>query len=448
MTFLIARDSTRLARAVLIAVAGAVASALPSVAHAQTSAVTLPGTPAGTMLRAWLDAFNSGDSLRLEEYHRQYEVGPLIGAALNLRRQTGGLDLVTVEHTEPRHIEVTIRERSGPRTGSVVLTTPFDGSTKVATRRILWLGSNTSVKAAPIDKATRARVIEGALERLDRSYVFPEVAKQAGDSLRARLERGGYDPYTSGVGFATRLHDELRAITRDKHLSLQYSIPAPPPAGPPPPPGVSQQAQIEATNCGFVKAEVLPGGIGYLKFDFFGPPAACGPTAAAAMNFLANTRALIVDLRENGGGSPAMVSYISSYLFSRKTHLNSLWDRNTGQTNEFWTIDDVPGKKFGGEKPVYVLTAARTFSGAEEFSYNLKSLKRAVIVGETTGGGAHPVSSQRIDDHFTIAVPFARAINPITKTNWEGVGVQPDVNVPASEALATALKLIANKPTP
>jgi C-terminal processing protease CtpA/Prc len=137
-----------------------------------------------------------------------------------------------------------------------------------------------------------------------------------------------------------------------------------------------------------------------------------------------------------------MVAYVSSYLFSTRTHLNDLWTRRTGATQEFWTRDDIPGRRFGGEKPVYVLTSARTFSGAEEFTYNLKSLKRATIIGETTGGGAHPVSGHRIDDHFMIGVPFARAVNPITHTNWEGVGVTPDVKVPAADALATALKLI------
>jgi C-terminal processing protease CtpA/Prc len=137
-----------------------------------------------------------------------------------------------------------------------------------------------------------------------------------------------------------------------------------------------------------------------------------------------------------------MVAYVSSYLFSTRTHLNDLWERKSGKTEEFWTRDDIAGRRFGGEKPVYVLTSARTFSGAEEFSYNLKSLKRATIVGETTGGGAHPVSGHRIDEHFMIGVPFARAINPITRTNWEGVGVEPDVKVLAADALATALKLI------
>jgi C-terminal processing protease CtpA/Prc len=139
-----------------------------------------------------------------------------------------------------------------------------------------------------------------------------------------------------------------------------------------------------------------------------------------------------------------MVAYVTSYLFTKRTHLNDLWTRRTNETKEHWT-SDVPGMRFGDQKPVYVLTSKRTFSGAEEFSYNLKNLKRAVIVGETTGGGAHPVSGHKIDDHFTIGVPFARAINPISKTNWEGTGVEPDVKVPAAEALATAQKMIEEK---
>ena len=150
-------------------------------------------------------------------------------------------------------------------------------------------------------------------------------------------------------------------------------------------------------------------------------------------------------MRENGGGTPQMVAYVISYLVSQRTHLNDAFERRTGETEQFWTRDDVPGPRFGGKKPIYVLTSSRTFSGAEEFAYDLQSLKRATIVGETTGGGAHMTASGRIGDHLLIRVPVRRAINPITHTNWEGVGVQPDVKVPADQALETARRLIRER---
>ena len=161
------------------------------------------------------------------------------------------------------------------------------------------------------------------------------------------------------------------------------------------------------------------------------------------MNFLGNVDAIIFDLRENGGGDPKMVAFVSSYLFAERTHLNDLYNRKENKTTEYWT-QDVPGKRLVSQ-PAYVLTSKRTFSGAEEFSYNLNNLKRATIIGETTGGGAHPVSGHKVDDHFGIGVPFARAINPVSKTNWEGTGVEPDVPTPAGEALAVAKKMAAEQ---
>jgi C-terminal processing protease CtpA/Prc len=162
------------------------------------------------------------------------------------------------------------------------------------------------------------------------------------------------------------------------------------------------------------------------------------------MNFLANVDALIFDLRGNGGGDPKMIAFISTYLFDEPTHLNDLYNRKEDSTTQYWTLPYVPGKRLSG-KPVFVLTSKRTFSGAEEFSYNLKNLKRATIIGEVTGGGAHPVSGHRIDDHFMIGVPFARAVNPISGTNWEGTGVTPDVEVPAAEALDVANEMASEQ---
>ena len=195
---------------------------------------------------------------------------------------------------------------------------------------------------------------------------------------------------------------------------------------------------LRRINFGFERLERLPGNIGYMDLRGFTPAEFGRETVAAAFNFLANTDSLIIDLRKNGGGDPEMVQLICSYLFEgQPVHLNSLYWREGNRTQEFWTLKDVPGKRYAG-KEVYVLTSGYTFSGAEEFSYNLKNLKRATIVGETTGGGAHPGGGHRLSQHFGAFIPTGRAINPITKTNWEGTGVEPDVKVAADLALKTA----------
>jgi C-terminal processing protease CtpA/Prc len=160
------------------------------------------------------------------------------------------------------------------------------------------------------------------------------------------------------------------------------------------------------------------------------------------MNLLANTHALIIDLRQNHGGDPEMIALLSSYLFDQKpVHLNSLYWRDNDSSQQFWTLPYVPGKRFGKEKPVYVLTSGETFSGAEEFTYNLKNLKRATIIGESTGGGAHPGGVYRLGTHFEVFIPNGRAINPISGTNWEGTGVQPDITMPREEAFKAAYNM-------
>jgi retinol-binding protein 3 len=287
-----------------------------------------------------------------------------------------------------------------------------------------------------IDAKIRQEVIEGAIKKLHENYVFPEVAKQMEAALRERLQRKEYDQITSARAFANTLTTHLREVSKDKHLGVRFTG-GEAMRGPGPERG-QYRLLASKRNFGFEKVERLSGNIGYLDFRGFEDPELAGETLAAAMTFLANTDALIIDMRQNGGGDPAMVALVCSYLFDKKTHLNDIYERPTNRTEEFWTKESVPGKKFGGEKPVFVLTSKYTFSGAEEFSYNLKNLKRGMIIGEVTGGGAHPTRGERINEDFMIGVPFARAINPITKTNWEGVGVKPDLEVPAAQALKTA----------
>ncbi|HYO63656.1 MAG TPA: S41 family peptidase [Pyrinomonadaceae bacterium] len=300
-----------------------------------------------------------------------------------------------------------------------------------------------------VDAAARNEVIDSLLKRLNESYVFPDVAKRMEQAVRTRQANKEYDQLSSASAFAQALTSHLQEVSRDKHLRVRFS-PEPIPARerrgePSAEERERQRAYMRRVNYGFERVERLPGNVGYVDFRGFFDPENGAETVAAVMNFLANTDAVIFDLRKNGGGDPHMVALICSYLFgSEPVHLNSLYWREGNRTEEFWTHKTVAGKRYEG-KDVYVLTSNYTFSGAEEFAYNLKNLKRATIVGETTGGGAHPGSGVRLAEHFGAFIPTGRAISPVTKTNWEGTGVQPDIAVPADQALKTAHLMAAQK---
>ncbi len=407
--------------------------------RAQTPAI--PDTPAGRVLSAWLDAFNSGDKGRLQAYLAEHDRSNSLDRMMAFRDQTGGFELIGIGKSEPLRIEFRVKEKGSPTVGAGMLSVKESSPGEVAEfdLRAIPPGVTEADLTRKIDPATRARVVEGAAAKLDEYYVFPEAAKKMGELIRTRLKEGAYDRIDDAGEFARTLTSDLRSVSHDKHLRVGFN-PAPIPKEQPKPDQAREREEMERMNCAFDKVERLPSNIGYVKFDGFMDPAICGATAAAAMNFIAHTGALIIDLRENGGGEPSMVAFISSYLFDEPTHLNDLYDRKENTTSQYWTLPYVPGARFG-MKPVFVLTSKHTFSGAEEFCYNLKNLKRATIIGETTGGGAHPVSGHRIDDHFMIGVPFARAVNPISKTNWEGTGVEPDVKAPADEALSVAQKM-------
>jgi hypothetical protein len=414
-----------------------------------TAQTAIPDTAAGRTLKAWLAAFNSGDRSVMDAYYKKYDPSKSVDDEKRFRDMTGGFDLLKILKSEPLHVEFLVKEKHGDtqaigkidvKEGEPALVSDFG-------LRAIPPGTSTSDLDFKIDATTRTQVIDAAIENLNAYYVSPELAKKMADAVLARRKKGEYDAMNDGDAFAKKLTEDFREVSHDKHLRVDFSPAkiAERPTGPPDAAQVAEyRKQMEKMNCGFDKVEILPGNVGYVKFDMFADPDICGPTAVAAMNFLGNVDAIIFDLRENGGGDPKMVALISTYLFATQTHLNDLWERKSDSTSQYWTLPYVPGKRLDG-KPAFVLTSKRTFSGAEEFTYNLKNLGRATIIGETTGGGAHPVSGHRIDDHFMIGVPFAKAVNPISKTNWEGTGVEPDVKVPAADALATAEKLAAEK---
>ncbi len=293
-----------------------------------------------------------------------------------------------------------------------------------------------------IDAKERQLVIDTMLTELQRGYVFPDQAAKIAVAIRQRQKAGQYNGITSAEQFAATLTEHMRTVTGDKHLMLGYSAEAIPEAARDSKPSAAQLADdlaaMKSMNFGLERVERLPFNIGYLGLNAFAPAKEAGATLAAGMTLLSHVDTLIIDLRKNGGGDPATVAMLASYLFDERTRLNDIYYREGDRTEQMWTSDFVAGARFGQQKKVYILTSKDTFSAAEDFSYAMKNLKRAVIVGETTGGGAHPGDTVRIDAHFGMNVPNGRSISPVTKTDWEGTGVTPDVAVPAGDALRTA----------
>lgn len=293
-----------------------------------------------------------------------------------------------------------------------------------------------------LDDQKRNEVVQHLVQKLVDLYVFPEVAVQMKAAILQRFQNGEYDSLNSPDEFCKALTTHLQEVSKDKHIRVQlYKEPQQPE---PSDEDKMREYEQEAmhNNFGFYRVERLAGNIGYIDMRAFIYPDTCngraGQTAIHTMNFVAHTNALIFDLRKSRGGSPDMVSLLLSYLFDGPTHINSFYFRENDHTQQYWTSSFVSGLRYGVQKPVYVLTSNRTFSAGEEFTYDLQNLKRATIVGEVTGGGAHPGRFQDLKYNYQVFIPTGRAINPITQTNWEGTGVQPDIITTEDEAYHVA----------
>jgi len=295
-----------------------------------------------------------------------------------------------------------------------------------------------------IDAEIQAEMIDSITATINRIYVYPDMAEKMEQHIREKFKNGEYKDITSAMQFTVKLTEDLREICHDRHLGVRFMVL-----------DKEQQKMLTDTiltekqrqkqyeeyaynNFAFKRLEHLPGNIGYIDLHGFNDAYYGGQTAIAAMNFFANVDALIIDLRENGGGSPSMIQLISSYFFEDPVHLNSFYIRERDTIQQFWTQAYVQGKRLT-DVDLYILTSSYTFSAAEEFTYNLKNLERATIIGETTGGGAHPVSSFYFENlNLGVRVPFGKAINPISGTNWEGVGIEPDIQTSKENALEVA----------
>ncbi|WP_371614035.1 S41 family peptidase [Streptomyces sp. NBC_00454] len=282
-----------------------------------------------------------------------------------------------------------------------------------------------------------APVIDETARLLTEHYVFPEIAEQLADLLQRRLAEGAYD--VDGAEELARLVTaDLQSANGDRHLRLKHHAdPVPPKEG---------AATLEAMRRDFdtslggaPRVELLDGGVAVLELaPMLFPLEWAAEPLTAALTLASRAQALIVDLRANRGGDPDAVAFVCSYLLDERTHLNTMYWRGGERTEQSWSLPYVPGARFGGSKPLYVLSSESTFSAAEELAYNLQQLGRAIVVGEPTRGGAHPCQGWTVHPHLEATVPVGRAINPVSGTNWEGVGVQPDVPCAAADSLAHA----------
>lgn len=329
--------------------------------------------------------------------------------------------------------------------------TPTGGAGEDAISSGLPVPKDPAATAGPaienikLDAAERSRVVQAVVADVTQYYIDAGVARQMADRLLAHQKAGDYDTVSDGSAFADLLTAHLQDVSHDRRVFVEY-IWSPKFAGLPPPHfdmHAFVRKQMER-YCTFEEIEILPHNIGYLLFSSFPDPSLCRTTAAAAMAKLNHADAIIFDLRNNRGGSREMAAFLSTYLFDHPTHLNDYYYRAENSTLQSWTLAPVPGNSLA-HKPAYVLTSHATLSGAEEFSYDLQMLKRATLVGENTAGVANITHQVQIDQDFFIFVPAAKAINPISKANWETTGVEPDVKVNAANALDVAEMLAETK---
>jgi hypothetical protein len=275
-------------------------------------------------------------------------------------------------------------------------------------------------------------------------YVFPGLGADLSQLLQDRLADGRYTPVPDEESLATTLTQELQSRGGDKHLRLLHSPSELPERGDEAAELAAMAAWSERTAGGIARAGRLDGNVGYLDLQpLLFPPSIAGEAVAAAMTLIAPADALLIDLRQCLGGDPGMVAMLCTYLFGAEpVHLIDMISRpaadGTAEVRQSWTMPFAPGRRFGPDKPVFVLTSGTTFSGGEELAYDLQQLGRATVVGERTRGGAHPVEGFRIRPHLQATIPIARSLSPVSGGNWEGTGVLPDIPVAAGEALDAA----------
>ena len=300
------------------------------------------------------------------------------------------------------------------------------------------------VKETHIEQEEILEFVGKCLSLLEKNYIFPEVAEQVSAKLRDKLKKGEFNIPLEKSEFKRLIDRELQSVNNDKHLHIYFQEEDKSDDKDHEELGTEYIRRAEKSNFGFHRIERLPGNIGYLDLRVFYENEIASETAVHVMNALSHTDAMIIDLRKNIGGSTYMVAMIASYFVSRPSHIESFYRRDEDRTSEVWTLPYVPGKRYG-DKPVYILTSKKTFSAGELFAYAFKNMGRAEVIGERTEGGANPGYYHQVTKHIQLFIPNGRSISPYTNTNWEGTGVEPDIEVSADNAYSIAYEKALKK---
>jgi hypothetical protein len=302
---------------------------------------------------------------------------------------------------------------------------------------LVFAGAAGPALAARQAENPRRQIAARAADAVRAHYQDPAAAERLAAVIAANIKRGAYDAPMADEAFADRLTADLRAVVPDKHMAVMFDLPegADPAADP---------VFCTRQNYGVQAVRRLGGNIGLIELNL-APAVSFGDALfdryAAAMALVHDTRALIVDVRAHIGGEPAAVAYFTSYFFDRDPFVINRIRYRGRPVADFRTTANPRGPKYGERRPLLVLTSPDTFSGGEELAYDLQATGRARIVGRTTGGGANPNEAYALGGRFTALVPNGAAENPITGTNWEGVGVKPDVEAEPAAALGVAQRL-------
>jgi len=399
----------------------------------------LPDTPAGRCAADYFRAFNTDDEDVMRAFILKYRSPSYLqGNPLekqmeffrSARRMSG--DLIPQSHTVLSDYEVVITARMSRRQG-ILATLRF----KVENADPCWLLVFTidagSADQRPVDAALIGSTLDALAGTLERSYVSAQMGKEMADMLRSHKSSGRYAGTTNGSRLAEKITADLRALSKDLHLGIFYGQLPKNDASPRGEPGPE-------TNYGLSEIKVMEGNIGYIEIDEFSHSEKARQAAVEAMAAVADCEALIFDLRSNPGGGPEVGHLISSYLFDAPTLLGSYYNRLEDAVKDIYTLESLPGKRFGQKKPVFVLTSSVTASAAETFAFCLQDLKRAVVVGERTVGAAQGARYMAVNERFFATIPIIRPISPVSKKDWEGTGVRPDIQVPEDQALDAARK--------